>query len=143
MFQDTLTLKATGFALLLYIVVSNTLFGIAFGVMMPKEYLSNPDALLEWVQTTPALAYWEVTIGAVCLIFAGLLATKLSEPRGLKNALLVGVLLTVYSAYGVMTNPHHPLVIQIIKLVLPIPLCLLAGRIIWRETPEAPVATAA
>jgi len=135
-FSDRVKLKALATSFVAYVVLSVVLFAIVVQFWMPAGV--SAERLRELAETDRNLLLWQMILGAVLTIVAGYIATRMSGKKGLRNSLAVGGVLTLYGVLGIYLHPSHPVIVQVAKLVVPIPLALIGGWVALRAKSSPP-----
>ena len=135
MFTDSFSFKALAITVISYLLATNIVFAVVFAFSMPAG-VSDPEAIAQWAETDGGLLFWQNVIGLVAGIACGALATKLSGSAGLRNAATFGGLLVLYGVLGIYMHPDHPLWMQALKLLAPIPTVLAGGWLAAKNSPE-------
>ena len=126
-FSDRLRLKAILAAFIGYLVLSVALFAVIVQFWIPAGVPAN--RLQELAEADRTLLLWQQILGTFLGVLSGYLAGRMSGALGLRNSLVVGGLLTLYGILGIYLHPDHSLLMQLGKLISPIPITLLGGWI--------------
>jgi len=127
-FEDPIKVRAVLAGFAGYLLLSIIAMATVVHAWMPSGLA--PPELARLAETDPSLLLWQNIIGTVLTVAAGALACRLGG--GLRNALALGGLLVLFGALGIYLHPGHPLWMQAVKIVAPIPLALLGGWI-WMQ----------
>ncbi|NGY06879.1 hypothetical protein [Solimonas terrae] len=119
-------MKAILPALIGYLILSVIATGIIVQLWLPPG-ITDRQQLIRLADTDPGLLLWQNLLGAFLGILAGFAGCHFAKAGGLRNPLLIGVLLTIYGIVGIALHPAHPLPMQAAKIVAPVPLALLGG----------------
>ncbi len=126
MFTDKTSVRSVLIAFFGYLVVAAVVMVIVVQRWMPTG-VTDQQQLARMAEVDPSLLMWQNALGAILCVAAGFAACHFSGARGLKNPLLLGVLLALYGVLGIFLHPGHPPLMQAAKLVAPVPLALLGG----------------
>ena len=139
MFTDKASVKSVLIAFVGYVAVATTAMIIVVQRWMPAG-VTDKQQLARLAELDPSLLMWQNVLGSILYVVAGFAACHLGGAKGLKNPLLLGVLLVLYGALGILLHPGHPPFMQAAKLLAPIPLVLLGGWLRLRLASRAVVA---
>jgi hypothetical protein len=109
-----------------YMLIFIVVMALVVHIRMPPN-VTNQQALSRIAEADPQLLLWQNVLGTILGIFAGFVACHCSGAKGLKNSLVTGLLLILYGVVGIFMHPAHSMLMQVAKLVSPIPLVLLGG----------------
>lgn len=131
-FAEPLHLKSILIGVFSYLLATVFLSAVLVGVWQPAGE-TDFVALAEAAETAPMLIWGGAAIGAMVAFLVGALTVRLSYYEGLKNTAVVGLILVIYGAISVVMHPNDPLIFQIGKIILPIPIVLLGGLLFLRK----------
>lgn len=126
MFGDQIRIKALLMGFFGYVLVSTLVMGVVVHYRLPSG-VTDPQQLARLVEGDFTLLVWQNVLGLLLGIGAGFASTYFSGSAGLRNALVLGMLFSLYGVFGIYLHPSHPLAMQIGKLVSPIPIALFGG----------------
>ena len=137
-FSDSVSIKAILIGLVGYIVAATVAMIIVVQFWMPAG-ITDPAKLSRLAEADPTLVMWQNILGTVFCVLAGIVVVRISRSKGLKNPLVLGILLLFYGVLGIYLHPGHPTLMQIAKLVVPVPLALAGGWLGLRRVPRTEV----
>lgn len=108
------------------ILVSTLVMAVVVHYRLPAG-VTDRQQLARLVESDSALLAWQIVLGLLLGIGAGFASTYFSGSAGLRNALVLGILFSLYGVLGIYLHPSHPLAMQVGKLVGPIPIALFGG----------------
>ena len=133
MFSDKISIKSVLVSLIGYIIVATVAMIVVVQLWIPAG-ITDPTELSRLAEADPKLLMWQYVLGTVLTVLAGFAAGRISGGKGLKNSLILGILLVLYGVLGIYLHPSHPGLMQIAKIVAPIPLALVGGWFAARRT---------
>ena len=126
MFSDALKFKAILLGVAGYLLLSTIIFAVVVQFWIPSG-ITDPNEMARLAEADPSLLRWQAVLGVLLGILAGFSACYFSGCKGLRNSLVVGALFLLYGIVAIYLHPSHPLMMQVGKVVSPIPLTLLGG----------------
>jgi len=134
-FSDKTSIKAIITGLIFYLVVATVAMIVVVQLWMPAG-ITDTQQLTGMAETDSTLLLWQNILGTVLGVAAGFITCLVSGRKGLKSTLILGVLLTLYGVLGIYLHPTHPFIVQVAKIVAPIPLTLIGGWLCLRLMPR-------
>ncbi|QFU05129.1 hypothetical protein FIU82_08870 [Pseudoalteromonas sp. THAF3] len=117
MFNDKLVIKSVILAFLAYLLVTAIASAVAIQVWLPEGVdMAQAQSLASQDMSLTALT---LAIGASACILTGMLVTYMTKSQGLRNALALAMLITLYGLLSVFTHLEQPLMVHFAKLALP------------------------
>lgn len=126
MFSDGIKISSIVYGFLGYLLFTNIVFAVVVNQWIPAG-VTVPSEIAALAESDRYLINAQIVIGLVIGFLSGMIACWSSRSKGLKNPLILGVLLTLYGFVGIYLHPDHPIWYQTLKLLLPIPLVLLGA----------------
>jgi hypothetical protein len=126
MFSDNVRIKALLIGFVTYLVTTNFAFALVVHYWVPPN-ITDVNDLRRIAETDPTLLSWQNWLGTPVAILSAFIVTHFSGVKGLKNSLLMGLVLVLYGLLGIYLHPSHSLWMQLGKLFVPVPICLLGG----------------
>jgi len=133
-FSDRVSIKAILVGFFGYLILATVAMVIVIQCWMPPG-ITDKAELSHLAEVDPTLLLWQNMLGTILSVLAGFATCRISGAKGLKNPLFLGTLLVLYGALGIYLHPDHPLLMQVAKLVAPIPLVLIGGWLCLRLLP--------
>jgi hypothetical protein len=135
MFSDRISIKAVLVGFFGYLILATVAMVIVIQCWIPSG-ITDKAELSRLAEVDPTLLLWQNMLGTVLSVLAGFASCRISGAIGLKNPLFLGILLVLYGVLGIYLHPDHPMLMQVAKLVAPVPLVLIGGWLCLRLFPS-------
>jgi hypothetical protein len=126
MFADKLSIKGLIIGIATYLAASVVAMIVIVQLWIPAG-VTDRQELARLAENDAGLLMWQNIMGSVLGVFAGSVACHFSGAKGLKTPLILGTLLALYGVLGIYLHSDHPLLMQVGKILAPVPLVLLGG----------------
>ena len=136
MFDDPIKAKALFGGFGFYLVTTFLAMIVVVRLWIPQGV--DASQLKSMAEADPTLLAWQVALGNVLGIAAGAVACWLGGGRGLRNAAALGGLFVLYGVLGIYyLHPGQPAMMQVGKILSPVPLTMLGGWMWWKYAGSA------
>lgn len=139
MFKKHLSIKWLLIGIVSYLLMTTLLTGVLMALWVNHQPDTGVplDMLVEAAESDPTVILVTSLIGAFSAVIASMLVTRPNGSPTYVPAVVLSGLLIVLGIVSIALHPQDALVLQVLKVVLPLPLCLTGARIRMRQQAAA------